>query len=127
MNSFVMNGYLWRLERVRPNSPLLIDRTGELRVATTDPHTRCVYISRDLTGEFMVTVLLHELGHCVMFSYDLLGQIHRAVRPEYWVMAEEWVCNFLADYGRQIFAVAYDVLGDEAWRVIPFELEQLIA
>lgn len=75
----------------------------------------------------MVTVLLHELGHCVMFSYDLLGQIHRAVRPEYWVMAEEWVCNFLADYGRQIFAVAYDVLGDEAWRVIPFELEQLIA
>ena len=41
----------------------------------------------------------HELGHCIIFSFHLLDDIHQMVHPRYWVEAEEWLCNFVADYG----------------------------
>lgn len=126
MDNFLMNGYLWRVYFVRPDSPELVDRTGSLRVATTDPKHHAIYISNQLDGDFLVTVLLHELGHCVMVSYDMLNDIHLMVRPEYWIQAEEWVCNFIADYGRMIFSAAYRVLGDYAWNLVPYELEKLV-
>lgn len=121
-----MNGYLWRVKFVPMDSNLLVDRTNELRVATTDQRTHSVYISEELDGEFLTTVLLHELGHCVIFSYDLLDDIHSAVHPAYWMDAEEWICNFIADYGRQVFNVAHGILGEEVWTFIPYELERLI-
>lgn len=49
------------------------------------------------------------------------------VRPEYWIEAEEWVCNFIADYGMMIFESLYHVLGDDALRYLPYELSRLIA
>lgn len=71
--------------------------------------------------------LLHELGHCAIFSFNLLDDIHRMVLPKYWFEAEEWVCNFIADYRESIFGVAYSILGEDAWALIPYELEKLIA
>lgn len=127
MEHFMMNGYFWNIKRVDPSSPFLVDRTGNQRVATTDPRTRCVYLSDELEGDFLDTVLLHELGHCVMFSYNLISEIHSFVDEENWIEAEEWICNFIADYGRKIFATAKDVLGEEAWMFIPYELERFIA
>lgn len=127
MNTFLMNGYLWRVKRVKSDSPTLIDRTGSRRVATTDPRTKCIYLSKSLDGDMLNRVLIHELGHCVMFSYDLLDYIHSFVHPEYWVEVEEWVCNFIADYGYKIFKTASEVLGEEAWLFIPYELEKIIA
>lgn len=111
MDSFFVNGYLWRIKRVPYASPMLIEKTGTRTVATTDPITRTVYLLDTLEGSFFTTVLLHELGHVVMFSYGLLDD------------AEEWVCNFIADYGLQIFQIASTVLGEEAWSFIPYELE----
>lgn len=127
MNSFFMNGYLWRIKFVNPNSPLLVDRTGVLTVATTDPKAQCIYLSSKLTGDFLLTVLVHELGHCAMFSFNLLDDIHRMVNPEHWIEAEEWVCNFIADYGLTIFSVAYSFLGKDAWIFVPHEIEKMIA
>lgn len=49
------------------------------------------------------------------------------VKPEYWVEAEEWACNFIANYGKTIFDTAYSVLGEDAWKYLPYELENLIA
>lgn len=121
-----MNGYLWRVKRVPYMSPMLIERTGTRVVATTDPRTRCVYLLDTLDGHFLSTVLLHELGHVVMFSYSLLDDIHQFVDREYWVEAEEWVCNFIADYGLRIFETASIVLGEDALACIPYELERLV-
>lgn len=100
MDSFLMNGYLWRVKYVSPESFDLIDRTGKKRLATTDPRTKYIYLSIELQGDILNRVLLHELGHAVMFSYGLLDRLHFYVRPEYWIEAEEWVCNFIADYGQ---------------------------
>lgn len=122
-----MNGYLWHVNFVDPYDPILVDRTGTLTVATTDPSTLSVYISNDLDKEFQFHVLIHELGHCALFSFDLLDDIHRMVYPAYWVEAEEWVCNFIADYGIKIFSIAYDALGEDAIDIVPYEVERMIA
>lgn len=125
MNSFVLNGKYWEIVFVAPTSPLLIDRTGNRRVATTDPYTSKIYLSSALKGDFLNRVLVHELGHATMMSFDLLDDIHSVVDPEHWIEAEEWVCNFIADYGRKIFNVAYEVLGDDAWLFVPYRLNRL--
>lgn len=127
MDSFYMNGYLWHIEFVNPNDDQLVDRTGVRTVATTDPITMSVYLSNRLRGEFLTRVLLHELSHCVMISFNLLDDIHRMVKPYYWIEAEEWVCNFIADYGMKIFSIAYSILGEDAWIFVPYELEKLVA
>lgn len=98
-----INDYIWKFQFTRPTDYVLIDRTGSLCYATTDPVTKNVYISNDIFGEFLERVITHEIGHCVIFSYNLLPVIHRMVIPEYWIEAEEWVCNFVADYGPEIF------------------------
>ena len=127
MVTFYMNGYLWHVKYVKPFSPKLVDRTQNLCVATTDPNTKCIYLSSNLTGDFLNRVLIHELGHATMISYNLLDDIHRMVYQEYWVEAEEWVCNFIADYGLKIFRSAYEILGNQAWLYVPYELERLVA
>lgn len=127
MNVFSMNGYIWRVRFVEPNDPMLVDRTGTLTVATTDPTNLQVYLSRELQGDFLIQVLLHELGHCALYSFNLIDDIHRMVMPEHWIEAEEWVCNFIADYGFRIFSAAYDILGADALKLIPAELDRLIA
>lgn len=110
MFSFSMNGCLWHVRFCPPYSTMLIDRTNSLCLATTDLKTSTVYLSNSLAGSKLRTVLLHELGHCAMFSYGLLDEIHSIVEPSKWIEAEEWICNFLADYGDKIFNVAGDFL-----------------
>lgn len=127
LNGFTLNGDSWALVEVPSGDPMLIDRTGRLTVATTDPMTRTVYLSRDLQGPFRTKVLLHELGHCVMVSYGLLDEIREFVKPNRRVEAEEWMCNLIADYGFEIFKTAYKLLGEKAWRVLPSELGRYIA
>lgn len=122
-----MNGDLWYVKIVNPYSPELVDRTGKLCVATTDPNTFQVYLSRDLKGDFFTTVLIHELGHCAMISFNLIEYIHTHVEPEYWIDIEEFMCNFIADYGLKIFQTAYQLFGDNAIRIIPLEIEKYIA
>ena len=126
MNAFVMNGDSWQVKFVDPHNPSLVDRTGRLRVATTDPNTWTVYLSNNLKGDFLMTVMIHELGHCAMYSFGLLYEIHKMVRHEFWIDAEEWICNFIADYGMQIFKIAYGILGSKAWDILPKELERVL-
>ncbi len=120
-NCFMMNGVLWRVKFVSPGSRILVDPFGESRLATTDPISQTVYLSRSLDRQTQEVVFLHELGHCVLFSYDLLSELREAVRPELWSEAEEWVCNFIADYGQEIFQVADDIM------FVPQELDRLLA
>lgn len=127
MGHFFINGYLWKVAFVDPDDPMLVDRTGTRTVATTDPTTNFVYLSNDLVGDFLIRVLIHEIGHCALFSFDLLGDIHRMVKPEYWIEAEEWICNFIADYGMDVFRSVSTVLGYDAIAYVPRGVEMLIA
>lgn len=122
-----MNGDLWHIRWVYQNDPVLVDRTNKRTVATTDTDEMVVNLSNELFGDFLMVVLLHELGHCALHSYGLLEELHKMVYPEYWVDAEEFVCNIIADYGLKIFAAAFRVLGYDAWKIIPNEFENLFA
>lgn len=108
-----MNGILWDVERVRNDDPRLVDRTGHHKLATTDPSTLEVCISEGATGPLFIKVLVHEVGHCSMISYGLLPSIRRFVRDDLWWEAEEWLCNYLADYGRDIMRAVSEVLGHD--------------
>ena len=110
MKMFYINGRAWHIQYVKPYSPELVDRNGLLTVATTDPINHVVYISEGLSKEYETTILIHELGHCFIFSYGLIDDICLYVKPEYWAEAEEWLCNYIAVYGRLIFDSAYDIL-----------------
>ena len=72
-----------------------------------------VYFSSALHGEALKRVLTHEVCHCAMMSYNLIEDIHRMVLPTYWVEAEEWVCNLIADYGASILERANEAY--EEW------------
>lgn len=121
-----MNGLLWHIKTVPKDSNLLIDRTRHIRVATTDPRTQTIYLSNDISGDFRRKVLIHELGHAAMVSYNLLSEIHSFVPQRYWVVMEEWICNFIADYGLGVYKIAYHALGDDTLDYIPYELERMI-
>ncbi len=122
-----MNGYLWHVYRVKPNDPMLVDRTNTLTIGTTDTENLNIYLSDRLSGDLLMRVLIHELGHCALFSYDLLDDIHRMTYPEYWIEAEEWACNLLADYGFKIFSTAFQTLGYNAWQMIPTMFDKRFA
>ena len=111
---------------MRSNSRYLMDRTRNYRLATTDVRLHYIWLNENLSGRLLVKVLLHEMGHATMASYGLIDELHELVKKEYWIEAEEWICNLIANYGALIFESAAKILGDEIWNYIPKEIEQIL-
>lgn len=107
-----MNGHIWDIRWVFPTSPYLIDRTNTIRLATTDPTEHAIFLSTKLSGNLLRRVLTHELGHATMISYGLIPSIRRFVDRSYWIEAEEWICNFIADYGAEVLSIANRILSN---------------
>lgn len=124
IKQFRLCGDIWNVKFVGPHDPILIDRQNILTIGVTDPATMTIYLSDRLRGELLNRVFIHELGHATLFSSGLIADIHRMVKKNYWIEAEEWVCNFIADYGREIFGAAYAVLGDQAIYIVPKQIEK---
>lgn len=55
-----------------------------------------------------------------------MSDIHKMVRKEYWLEAEEWLCNYLTDYGIYIFEALFEVLGPSALNAIPKQFDILL-
>ena len=127
IDEFYMNGLRWNVRWTKSTDPILVDRTGSLTVAVTDSDSMTIYLSNQLSGSFLNRVLIHELGHCVMYSYGLVNEIHRMCKKRYWIEMEEFCANLLADYGNQIFGLAYAILGNKAIHIVPYEMERLVA
>ena len=127
IDEFYMNGLHWNIRWTNSADPILIDRTGSLTVAVTDSDTMTIYLSNELRGSFLTTVVLHELSHAMMISYGYLEQIHRYCKKRHWVDMEELIANLIAQQAKEIFQRAYDIVGDEAIRFVPYELERLVA
>lgn len=126
LKRYLMNGYLWKIVTVPPDSHYLLSRTG-LTVGTTDPKTLCIYISDELIGEFKKRVIAHEMGHACCFSFGLLDEIKECCYPTRQIQMEEFICNFVAHYGEMIFSITYKVLGNSALEQIPYHLERLVS
>lgn len=94
---------------VSRDDPRLVDRTGGRKLATTDQGTRLVCISEDVGPDLLQNVLIHEACHCAMVSYGLLPNLHAIVAREDAIGIEEWACQFVANYGKQIISAADNV------------------
>lgn len=127
LSKFVMNGDLWHVRFTSPQNPVLVDRTNTLTIAVTDPETMTVYLSDRLHGEFLTRVTLHELSHAMMYSYGYLDLIHKYCKRRYWVDMEELIANLIADRAKEIFERAYEIVGDEAIRFVPYGLGRYAA
>ena len=127
IDEFYMNGLRWRVRFTYPTDPVLVDRTGTLTIGVTDSATMTIYLSNELRGEFLTKVVLHELSHAMMYSYHYLDEIHRYCKKRYWIEMEELIANLIANQAKEIFQRAYDVVGDDAIRFVPYELERLVA
>lgn len=126
LKRFLMNGYLWKVEIVSADSDYLISRNGRT-VATTDPDELCIFLSEELSGDFKKRVIAHEMGHAFCFSFGLLQEIWDCCYPDRRIQMEEFICNFVADYGERIFEITYKIMGDEALVRLPQYLERLVA
>lgn len=127
LDKFIMNGQIWKVRFVSPNNPVLIDRTDVFTVGVTDPVTMTVYLADNLYGEFLTLVTLHELSHVMMYAYGYLDEIHRYCKRRYWIPMEELIANLIADRAREIFDRAYEIVGDEAIRFVPYGLGRYAA
>lgn len=97
---FTINGQKWNLEFVNSDDPILTRSDGSQTVGVTVKNNHTIYISDDIRGDFLKTVLTHELCHAYCISYNIYLPI------EY----EEVFCNLIADYGDNILQMSECIL-----------------
>ena len=138
LKSFTVNGIEWTLVPVEPDNTQLLDELGNYRLAVTDFPEKKVYYSKKrsmdsnshktlkrsgkrksnineaIGRDYDIRVLIHEICHCVLYSYGLLYDIRKAVEKDYWILAEEWICNFLYDYGLEAQQIGIDMLDENS-------------
>lgn len=111
MNPVLVNGELWRIVRVSSGDPLLIDRTGALRIATADPLTRTIRISSDIEPPLLDRVVLHEVAHAIAISHGLLPPLRDSIPEDMWVPMEEWNASFMERHAVEAAILASKALG----------------
>lgn len=97
---FTINGIVWNLRLVEPHSTILMRSDNTYTFGMTDRNTQCIYISNRINGSFFDRVICHELCHAFCLSYNLTMDIQ----------TEEIVADFLATYGREVFALADELI-----------------
>lgn len=111
MRPFVVNGMAWRVIRVSPGDPRLIDREGRRAVGTADPLTRTVHISDSLGPPLLDRVVLHEVSHAITMEYGLLSALSDMVRSGDGIGIEEWAAQLVEAHGIEAAEKASEVLG----------------
>ncbi len=92
---FRINGVEWSIVLVPPDSDCLRRSDGSFTVGVSDKSMGCICLSDRLSGAFRRKVLIHEICHTICMSYD----IHIPLEQE------EFICDFVATYGDEIFGI----------------------
>lgn len=111
MRPFCVNGQMWRVVRVAPDDPRLVDREGKRTVGTADPLTRTVHLSSSLRPPMLDRVLLHEVAHAATMSYGLMDAMHDRLPQKWWVFVEEWAAQLVENHGIEAASAASQSLG----------------
>lgn len=111
MKPIAINGDVWIVRWVLPTDLSLIDRTGKLRIATTDPVNKLINISNAIRFPLLDMVLLHEVTHAITVSYGLLEPIRASIPEDSWVMVEEWSAELIENHGVEAVLLASRSLG----------------
>lgn len=111
MKPLIINGRTWRVVRVEPSDPRLIDREGRLTVGTADPVAEKIHISKALLPPLLDRVMLHEIAHAITMAYNLLGGIAEAVAKGDRIKAEEWSAQLMENHAVEAVTLASEALG----------------
>jgi len=111
MKPVLINGELWNVEVVSPAHPLLVDRTGERKLATTDPSSRSIRISSEVRPPLLDRVVLHEVAHAITVSHGLLPPLRDSIPEDMWVLVEEWNASFAERHAIEAAILASEALG----------------
>lgn len=87
----LINDILWNVVFTN-NFDDLTRMDGTVTLGITDLDKQTIYLFSMLKGRMLRKVLIHELTHAFMFSYDFYLTIDE----------EEFVCSFLDTYGDEI-------------------------
>ena len=66
-----INGVEWNIKLVSPFHTKLFRKNGSRSVGVCDNYTKTIYINWNLSRSAIRTVLLHELVHATIFSYNI--------------------------------------------------------
>lgn len=97
---FTINNIQWRVSYVHPLSAYLTRSDGTQTVGMCSSCDYTIYLSDMLEGAFLEKVLCHEMTHAFCMSYGLSIPIER----------EEWLCDFMSTYGKDIIYLLDNVL-----------------
>lgn len=89
---FNINGEDWEVLLVEWDHPSLIRYDGSRTIGMCDDNVKTIYISNALDEQKLKKVLVHELTHAAMFSYNVTLTIEQ----------EEIVADLIATYGQEI-------------------------
>lgn len=97
-----INDIEWNIIYVNPLSVDLMRSDGTITLGMCDCNTNCIYISNALKGELLRKVIIHELVHAFMFSYNIYIPIE----------TEELICDFIATNVDDIINMTESIIYD---------------
>lgn len=97
--NYTINGVEWNVVYVDPASVELMRSDYSRTVGMCDGNRNCIFLSNSLRGPFLRKVLIHEICHSAVFSYGINIDIQQ----------EEFLCDFIATFGDEIFSVVDDI------------------
>lgn len=93
-----------------PGNPLLVDRTGLPKLATTDPITKTIRISKAVPIGMFDQVLLHEVSHAIMVESGITDLLSEVVDGST-ILIEELLAWFLETHAIEAIDAASMSLG----------------
>lgn len=111
MGPLIIQGNIWRVVRVSPGDPFLIDRTGEPKLATADMESRTIRISTDVLPPMFDRVLLHEAAHAAMEETGANRMLAEIVRDDRRITAEELIAWFMEAHAVEMIDAVMSSLG----------------
>lgn len=99
--TIIINNIVWNISFEPADSPKLKKHLGEFSVGACDLQNHCIYINENARGDFLKKILLHEITHAFIYSYDL----------SFDYLKEEYIADFVASYGEAILDIYKKIEG----------------
>lgn len=97
---FTVNGNTWVVKFVRLADKNLRRSDGSFTLGICDNNIKTIFIANNQSDYKTEHILCHEITHAICFEYNIILPID----------TEEWLCNFMADHGKEIIYILDDLL-----------------
>lgn len=97
---FKIRDNLWEIKFVNPMSNELITSSGDRILGVCDNNIKTIFIANNQTESKTEHIICHEITHAMCFEQNITIPYE----------LEERLCNFMADYGREIIYIVDEFL-----------------